>query len=70
MNAQLTLGIQLVLICALLGVAFIIFKICNIIAWSWLWILAPFWIPIGISVILLVIACILYLNKSEPPRFK
>lgn len=28
----------------LLGVLFIAFKIAGIINWSWIWVLAPFWI--------------------------
>ena len=28
----------------LLGIAFIVLKLCGIIAWSWLWVLAPLWI--------------------------
>lgn len=24
---------------------FIVLKLCHVIAWSWLWVLAPFWIP-------------------------
>lgn len=28
----------------LLGVTFIILKLCNVIAWSWVWVLSPFWI--------------------------
>lgn len=31
-------------ILGLLGVAFVILKLCGVIAWSWLWVLAPFWI--------------------------
>ena len=47
----------------LLGVAFIILKLLNVITWSWLWVLAPIWIPyallIGIGIILLVVSGIL-----------
>lgn len=28
---------------SLLGIAFIIMKVMGIIAWSWWWVLAPFW---------------------------
>lgn len=28
----------------LLGILFIAFKLAGIVAWSWLWVLAPFWI--------------------------
>lgn len=27
----------------LLGLIFIVLKLTNVIAWSWLWVLAPFW---------------------------
>jgi uncharacterized membrane protein YdbT with pleckstrin-like domain len=27
----------------LLGIAFIILKLCNIIDWSWWWVTLPFW---------------------------
>lgn len=27
----------------LLGVAFVVLKLCNVIAWSWWWVTAPFW---------------------------
>ena len=42
-------------LCTLLGITFIILKLCNVIAWSWWWVLAPFWIPIGIILASLVI---------------
>ncbi len=43
-------------ICGLLGIAFIIMRLCGVIDWSWWWVTAPFWIPTGIVVILLIIA--------------
>jgi hypothetical protein len=27
----------------ILGISFIILKLCNVIGWSWWWVLAPFW---------------------------
>lgn len=40
----------------LLGVAFIVLRLVGVIHWSWLWVLAPFWIPfvIGLFVVFLV----------------
>lgn len=35
-------------IAGLLGVAFVVLKLCHVIEWSWLWVLAPFWIPMGL----------------------
>ena len=34
--------------CGLLGIVFIVLKLCNVINWSWLWVLSPFWIPFAI----------------------
>ena len=49
---------------SLLGVAFIIMKIIGYIDWSWIWILAPFWIPICIALVFsLIFKAILALTK-------
>lgn len=37
----------------LLVVAFIVLKLCGVIKWSWIWVLAPFWIPIIFIVIII-----------------
>ena len=39
---------------SLLGIAFIILKLCHVIDWSWWWVLAPFWIPFAIFVIVFI----------------
>ena len=38
----------------LLLIAFIVLKLCNVITWSWLWVLAPLWLPLAISIVILV----------------
>jgi hypothetical protein len=30
----------------LLGVAFVVLKLCGVIDWSWWWVTAPFWGPL------------------------
>lgn len=40
---------------SLLSVAFIVLKLCNVIDWSWWWVLSPIWIPIALVVILLIL---------------
>lgn len=40
---------------SLLSVAFIVLKLCNVIDWSWWWVLAPIWIPIALVIILLIL---------------
>ena len=39
----------------LLTIVFIILKLCNIIAWSWWWVLSPLWISAILWVILVII---------------
>ena len=40
---------------SLLLVAFIVLKLCNVINWSWWWVLSPIWIPIALVVVLLIL---------------
>lgn len=44
----------------LLGVAFIVLKLCHVIDWSWWWVTAPFWGGLVLS--LFVFLVILYLS--------
>jgi len=42
----------------LLLIAFIVLKLTGVINWSWVWVLAPFWIPLLIVVALVLTASI------------
>ena len=42
----------------LLTVALIVLKLCNVISWSWLWVLSPMWISTAIVIICLIILLI------------
>ena len=44
--------------CGLLTIVFIILKLCNVISWSWLWVLSPLWIPIVLTLAILLIILI------------
>jgi hypothetical protein len=33
-----------------LAILFIALKLCGVVAWSWLWVLAPLWIPAALCV--------------------
>lgn len=48
----------------LLTIVFIILKLTNYINWSWWWVLAPFWMPWAIVLIVLFIAGIISLLKK------
>lgn len=39
----------------LLTIVFITLKLCNVINWSWWWVLAPIWIPIGVLCTIIVV---------------
>ena len=48
----------------LLAILFITLKLIGVITWSWLWVLAPIWIPFIIVVFILIIAgIVIALNK-------
>lgn len=44
---------------SLLGVLFVGLKLTGVINWPWLWVLSPFWIPVALLIVILVIAVIL-----------
>jgi len=46
-------------ICTLLTIAFIVLKLCGVIHWSWLWVLAPTWIPL----VLVIVISLIYILK-------
>lgn len=45
--------------CGLLSIVFIVLKLCGVIHWSWLWVLAPLWTPIAIFFLVLIIGIII-----------
>ena len=40
---------------SLLQIVFITLKLCNVITWSWLWVLSPFWIPLAILLFVMLV---------------
>lgn len=36
---------------SLLGLTFVVLKLCKVISWSWWWVTAPFWFPLAIGLI-------------------
>lgn len=39
----------------LLCIVFIVLKLTNYIAWSWIWVLAPLWMPLLLALTIVVI---------------
>ena len=48
--------------CGLLAVAFIVLKLTGVI--SWLWVLAPIWIPTAITLAIIVIVLVAILVRE------
>lgn len=53
-----------------LTIAFIVLKLCDVIAWSWWWVLAPLWIAALIVVLAIVAgaALVVWLAFTEDER--
>ena len=49
----------------LLTIVFIVLKLMGIITWSWLWVLAPIWIPFGIVTIIAVVLGVYAVRKGK-----
>lgn len=42
-----------------LFIVFLILKLCGTITWSWWWVTAPLWIPLGLALIFIALIAIL-----------
>jgi hypothetical protein len=51
-NASSSKGIGFI---GLLAIAFIVLKLTENIMWSWVWVLAPIWIPLIIAIVCLIV---------------
>lgn len=48
----------------LLTIVFIVLKLCGVINWSWLWVLAPLWMSwLAVLIILVVVFVVLVIAK-------
>ena len=48
-----------------LGVVFIALRLCGVIDWPWVWVLAPIWVPIGLWLLAVLIAIIVAARKRR-----
>ena len=44
----------------LLTITFIVLKLCNVIGWSWIWVVSPIWITFGLIMILIPIIILFF----------
>ena len=52
------------LLSVLLTVVFVTLKLCNVIMWSWWWVLSPIWLYAGLAIIYLTIIVLAALIKE------
>ena len=51
-----------------LGVVFIALRLCGVIDWPWVWVLAPIWMPIGLYGLVFLIVVIWAKLKDRKER--
>lgn len=49
----------------LLTIAFIVLKLCNIINWSWIWVLSPIWIPFALLIVAVITTVIVKMRGGD-----
>ena len=47
-------------VAGLLGVAFIVLKLCGVINWPWIWVVSPFWISLIVGLIIVVVTVMFF----------
>lgn len=58
-NNSASAGVGGITCSGLLGIAFVVLKLCGVIDWSWWWVTSPFWIPLAIVAVVFVCAMVL-----------
>ena len=53
---------------SILTLIFITLKLTGVIAWSWLWVLAPLWIPFVVVFVILVLAFLVAVGVGASKR--
>lgn len=52
------------IVSGMLGVAFVVLKLCGVINWSWWWVTAPFWGMLAIVIAILAVVEIVWLVRT------
>lgn len=40
--------------CGLLTIAFVVLRLCGVIRWRWIWVLAPAWISVLVIILVVI----------------
>lgn len=54
-STKVMIGCQNISFFSLLGLTFIVLKLCGVISWSWWWVTAPFWGPIALVLAIVIL---------------
>lgn len=46
-------------------IVFIVLKLTDLINWSWVWVLAPFWIPACVAIVGVIIYLIIFICNKD-----
>lgn len=49
----------------LLTIVFIVLKLIKVIAWSWIWVFSPIWIPVAGGVIIIVLTLLWFTLRGN-----
>jgi len=49
--------------CGLLTIVFIVLKLVGVILWSWVWVLSPIWICIGMALLVIGVGLVIALKR-------
>ena len=49
----------------LLTIAFVVLRLCKVIAWSWWWVLCPIWAPVVLVILLFAVYGLVEIITSE-----
>ena len=47
-----------------LTIAFVVLKLCGVIDWDWLWVLAPLWVSAIIAAVIAIVAILVMAVKG------
>lgn len=53
------------LLAGMLAIVFVVLKLTGVIGWSWWWVLAPLWMPLGIGLAAVAIYLVYYLTHKD-----
>ena len=45
---------------SVLFIVFLVLKLTNVITWSWWWVTAPLWMPLGLGIIVLLFVALIF----------